>query len=82
MFRGIFFSCLHYTESSPVMRRDDYGELILKKLQWILNFAYKKKAKVICAGDLFHRKSGTTIREINRILSVLDSSNPLYCLLT
>lgn len=75
MFRGIFFSCLHYTENAPVMRQEDYGEQILKKLKWILDFAEEKEAEVFCCGDLFHRKAGTSIKEIQRIMEVMEHSS-------
>lgn len=71
MFKGLVFSCFHYSESPPIMRKDNYGELILKKLKWILENARMNKAIPICLGDVFHRKHGTSIREINKIIETI-----------
>jgi len=71
MFRGLVFSCLHYSETPPIMRKDNYGDLILKKLDKIFKTAYAYEANPICLGDVFHRKHGTTIREINKIIETI-----------
>ena len=74
MFKGLFFSCLHYTGSSPLMRKDNYGELILGKLQWIIDKAKGLDATLFCCGDLFHRKHHVTIRELNKITEVIGDN--------
>lgn len=80
-FRGVFFSCLHYSETPPVMRKDEYGAQVLAKLEWVLAFAQDKDAHVVCCGDLFHAKSGVTYREMINMLSTLKAyGRPMYAI--
>lgn len=78
MFKGLFLSCPHYTEQSPIMRKDGYGDQILDKLRFALEYAENDDRHVFCAGDLFHRKSGTSIREINKMIELLKQYDPMY----
>jgi len=77
MFRSIWFSCLHYTENSPIMRKEGYGSQVLDKLKFIIDFAVLEDLEVFCTGDLFHRKAGTSIRELNRIMGMLEHRDKL-----
>lgn len=81
MFRGLFFSDLHYTEQPPIMRKDGYGEHILCKLSEILNFAQGDDREVFFCGDLFHRKSGVSNRELNKIIGELVRFDPMHIIL-
>jgi len=81
MFKGVWFSCLHYTENAPIMRKDNYGSLILNKLSFIMDWAECEDIQVFCNGDLFHRKAGTSIRELNKIMKVLEHSRPIHMIL-
>ena len=80
MFKAIVFSCLHYSLKQPIMRTENYGELILNKLKWILDFANDKKAMLLFTGDLFHRKYGVTFKEVNMLMETIGD-NKIYGIL-
>jgi len=79
MFKAVFIGDTHFTFQAPLMRREDYGERILEKIEWCLQFANRESATVFHTGDLFHRKGNTTFREANAIASlVLKYKQKLY----
>ena len=65
------FSCLHYQETPPINRKDDYGEMILGKLNWILETARRMNAIPLCLGDWTEKKTGITEREKILLMRVL-----------
>lgn len=67
----VIMSCLHYTESNPLMRKENYGDLILNKLKWILDYANGMEASILFLGDLYHSKHNVSIREINKLMEVI-----------
>lgn len=51
----IYFTDVHYG-ASPVCRKDNYNESILKKLKYIIEYAADNEIKIlVCGGDLFDR---------------------------
>lgn len=55
--RVMFIGDVHYSCEPPRARTDKYPEHILGKLKWIAAAAKKLNvSKVVCTGDLFHRK--------------------------
>ena len=51
----VYFTDPHLANRPPEKRIDDYNKSILKKIQWVVNYAKKKKVNgIICGGDLCH----------------------------
>jgi predicted phosphodiesterase len=46
--------------------------LILNKLIWLFEEAINRDAVLICVGDLFDKKAGTTLRELYSLIDVLN----------
>jgi len=68
----LIFGDMHYKDTPPTMRKEGYGEQILHKISLMQKVASKLGAKIICTGDLFDKKYGMTLREINRMMNVID----------
>lgn len=68
----VVFGDIHYKETPPAMRVEGYGEQILHKINLMQTVARKIDAKIICTGDIFDKKYGTTLYEINRMMETID----------
>ncbi len=71
MTRLLYFTDVHYTESTPQRRKPGYGAQILKKLDWINRLGVKLEVDAyLCGGDWFHNKK-VSMTELNNIAQVL-----------
>src|SRR6056297_3378153 len=74
MARFVLCADLHIRSNKPKHRKDDYFESVVVKLQQIIDLANKRKANILCAGDIFdHTKVGHKV--VNKIIDVLNSFN-------
>lgn len=73
--RFLFFSCPHFTMTPPQNRQDNYGDLILQKIKFILDSADDLQANPVCLGDWFHKKTGVTNKEIYQLIKTLENYN-------
>ena len=78
--RFLFFSCPHFTMTSPQNRKENYGELILEKLIWIIDKADYLQANLVCLGDWFHKKTGVTEHEKICMMRLLEDRNVITVL--
>jgi len=54
-FRGLLFiGDPHLAHRAPGYRKDDYGQAILEKLRWCLEYAAQENLQPALLGDLFH----------------------------
>lgn len=62
---------LHVTESTPGMRTEDdfFYEVVVPKLEWIVETANNNYAQIACAGDIFDKSS--TRYELANIVSAI-----------
>lgn len=74
----VVFGDAHYKETPPAMRKEGYGSQILHKISVLQDVARKLDAKIIFTGDLFDKKHGTSLREINKLMSVIDEKLGWY----
>lgn len=79
----LVFSCAHFKHDAPAGRKDGYGGQILAKVKWIMDNAGQLDAFPVCLGDLFDKKSGTTLRETYDMMFTIRNSGrgTLYLLL-
>lgn len=79
----LVFSCAHFKHDAPAGRKDGYGKQILAKVKWIMDNARELGAYPVCLGDLFDKKSGTTLRETYDMMETIKGSqgSVLYMLL-
>lgn len=68
----VVFGDAHYKDTPPAMRKEGYGEQVLHKISLMQGVARQIDARIIFTGDLFDKKYGTSLRELNRMLSVID----------
>ena len=75
MFRAIYFTDTHYG-CRPLTRKDNYNESILKKLEWIFNFAKKNNCIVLHGGDLFD-KPNISLTDLIPLVNLFRKYNDL-----
>lgn len=65
-----FFTDVHYTNRTPIYRKDCFPETVLKKVKEVARMCCKEDMIPICGGDLFDTPgvSNSTIGEIARVL--------------
>ena len=76
-FRGVFISDIHFSLRAPESRKETYGQEILEKLNFVIDFANKKGAYIFIAGDIFHYKSNVSDEEKIALMKVLRRANML-----
>lgn len=66
----VLLSDIHATSNSPVARKDDILEAFLHKFDFVLNLAKEQGAKILQAGDFFHRPRDW--RLLGQVMDVLQ----------
>lgn len=74
MSKIIAFSCPHIKFDAPTNRKENYGLLVLEKIEWLFNEAERRDANLVCVGDLFDKKQGTTFRELYSLIKILEKN--------
>ena len=71
-------SDIHLLAKNPIARLDDLTVTQFEKLKYVLDWAYENKAKVVQAGDFFHRPRSWTL--LPKVIDLLYYySVTIYC---
>ncbi len=73
----LFIGDPHIEGRSPDFRSDDYPNVILEKLAWVLAYAYKDDLLPIFLGDLFDKPRNNPTWLISRLIELLQGSNSI-----
>lgn len=77
-FSGILFvGDPHVEGRCPDFRSDDYPNVILEKLQWIMNHCIAEKLLPVFLGDIFDKPRNTPTWIIVRLIEMLLNSNAI-----
>lgn len=67
----IFMTDIHGRTNNPISRKDDFPETILNKLRWVVDYANKKDAGILCGGDWLNRPD-TSATFISKMCGILE----------
>jgi len=74
----VFFTDVHFTSRAPSFRKDNFPETVLKKIEWVGNYAKEIGAYALCGGDLFDTP-GVSNSTIGAMLRVINKNfNGIY----
>ena len=73
--RFLITSDMHFRDTVPQARKDDYVEEMFRKLEWLLDLQEETGTKILDGGDMFHSwKSSNYL--LNRLIRTFQKHNP------
>ena len=73
----LFIGDPHVEARTPIFRKDNFAETILKKIQWCLEYARDEKLQPVFLGDLFEKPRGNPNWIVHRLIEILSPHRPI-----
>jgi DNA repair exonuclease SbcCD nuclease subunit len=67
----VFMTDIHGRTNNPISRKDDFPETILNKLRWVVDYANRNDAGILCGGDWLNRPD-TSATFISKMCGILE----------
>ena len=73
----LFIGDPHVDARTPIFRKDNFAETILRKIQWCLDYARSERLQPVFLGDLFEKPRGNPNWIVHRLIEILSPHRPI-----
>ena len=74
---ALFIGDPHVDARTPIFRKDNFAETILRKIQWCLEYARTERLQPVFLGDLFEKPRGNPNWIVHRLIEIMSPYRPI-----